>query len=104
MRFAATRIRSLLKRKIEIGKATIMKDHAIICVPTVEGQEHVIHPDAVNGNISCDLKYKDRAVYCTNTESVLDFVYYKTCIRKREYLVSENLPVMNIIKKCGLCN
>jgi UDP-N-acetylglucosamine acyltransferase len=52
---------TVIKGKVEIGSGTIVKDHVTIYGPLTLGSNNVIHPGAVLGNVSQDLKYRGEA-------------------------------------------
>jgi len=49
---------SVLRGKVKIGKGTVIKDHVTIYGPITLGENNTVHPGAVLGNVSQDLKYK----------------------------------------------
>ena len=67
---------SVLKGKIKIGSGTVIKDHVVIYGPTTIGKDNVIHPGAVVGNISQDLKYKgeETEVIIGDKNSIREYV------------------------------
>ena len=48
----------VIKGEVEIGDNSILKDHSVVYGPLKMGSGNTVHPGAVLGNISQDLKYK----------------------------------------------
>ena len=67
---------SVISGDVEIGAGTIIKDHATLYGPLRMGTENVIHPGAVVGNVSQDLKYKgeESIVIIGNNNSIRECV------------------------------
>ncbi|MBU1101495.1 MAG: acyl-ACP--UDP-N-acetylglucosamine O-acyltransferase [Bacteroidetes bacterium] len=67
---------SVLRGKIKIGKGTVIKDHVTIYGPITFGENNTIHPGAVLGNVSQDLKYKGEAaeVVIGDNNSIREYV------------------------------
>ncbi len=49
---------SVIKGKVEIGRGTVIKDHATVYGPLKFGEGNIVHPGAVLGSVTQDLKYK----------------------------------------------
>lgn len=49
---------SIVKGKVEIGNGTVIREHATVYGPLKFGTGNVVHPGAVLGNVTQDLKYK----------------------------------------------
>ncbi len=67
---------SVIKGEVEIGDNCIIKDHVTIYGPLKMGTGNTVHPSAVLGNISQDLKYKGEAsqVIIGNNNSIRECV------------------------------
>lgn len=67
---------TVIKGEVEIGGKSVIKDHVTIYGPLKMGQGNTVHPGAVLGNISQDLKYKGEAsqVIIGNNNSIREFV------------------------------
>lgn len=102
---------SIITGKVEIGDGTIIKDHVIIYGPLMMGTGNTVHPGAVLGNISQDLKYKgeESIVIIGNNNSIRECVTIQqgTVANDGKTIVGDNNLIMayaHIAHDCILGN
>jgi UDP-N-acetylglucosamine acyltransferase len=67
---------TVIKGKVKIGNGAIIKDHVTIYGPLTLGSNNIVHPGAVLGSVSQDLKYRGEAseVIIGNDNSIRECV------------------------------
>lgn len=102
---------AVIKGIVTIGDRSVIKDHAILYGPISMGEGNTVHPGAVVGNISQDLKYKGEAsqVIIGSNNSIRECVtiHQGTIANDGETIIGNNNLIMaytHIAHDCILGN